>query len=221
MKIVPGLLPRKSTDRRFLSASLAGATTYVVPSVVDLRLQLLSASNQGDTPKCAAYAMAGWLEFYNWKYKGIAEQIDPDPIYARAKQLDGEPTAEGTTLECVLQAAQDLNLISTVDTASIRHVKTSGVQQALHRYGVILSAFDITEQWGSATANGWIPEGGLSLGGHAVVLCGYSVIDTPPWYAIQNSWGEQQGWRGFNRVSPELFNQQFNYGLVWDFQERS
>jgi len=162
--------------------------------------------------------MAGWLEFYNWKYHGVAAQIDPDPIYARAKQLDGEPTAAGTTLECVLQAAQDLNLISALNTASIRQVKAAGVQQALHRYGVVLSAFSITEGWGNATPNGWLLNSGLALGGHAVLMCGYSEIDTPSWYALQNSWGEDQGWRGFNRMSPAMFNQQFDYGLVWDFR---
>ena len=220
MSFVPGLLPRRPTDRRFLSAPLSGTAVYVVPATVDLRPQLLSSSDQGETPKCAAYAMAGWLEFYNWKYKGIAQQIDPDPIYVRAKQLDGEPTLAGTTLECVLQAAQDLSLISGVDTASIRYVPAGGVQQALHRYGVILSAFSITDKWSNASPDGWLLGGGMDLGGHAVVTCGYSAVDTQ-WFAIQNSWGESQGWRGFNRMSPATFNAQFNYGLVWDFPERS
>jgi len=165
--------------------------------------------------------MAGWLEFYNWKYKGSAQQIDPDPIYARAKMLDGEPTQDGTTLECVLQAAQDLNLISLVDTTSIRHVSAAGVRQALHRYGVILSAFSITDKWSSAAPDGWLAQGGLNQGGHAVVTCGYSIAEAIPWFAIQNSWGDSQGWRGFNRLAPEMFNQQFDYGLVWDFPERS
>lgn len=220
MNFIPGLLPRKPTDRRFLSASLASTTTYVVPALVDLRPQLLSSSDQGETPRCAAYAMAGWLEFYNWKYKGIAQQIDPDPIYRRAKEIDGEPALDGTTLECVLQAAQDLNLISTVDTTSIRHVPASGVQQALHRYGVILSAFSITDQWSSAGPDGWLAGGGVPVGGHAVVTCGYSTLDTA-WFAIQNSWSENQGWRGFNRMTPDMFYQQFDYGLIWDFPERS
>lgn len=216
MKFVPGLLPRKPTDRRFLAASLSVAN-YVVPATIDLRPQLLPSSNQGDTPKCAAYAMAGWLEFYNWKYKGVAQQINPDPIYARAKQIDGEPNIQGTTLEAALQAAQDLQLITAVDTTSIRQVTASGVAQALHRYGVVLAAFNISEYWTDAQPNGWVTEGGASLGGHAVLMCGYSLVDNPPWYAIQNSWGEQNGWRGFNRMSVPMFNSQFMYGLIWDF----
>ena len=215
--MTPGLLAPRTSDRQFLAASMAAPTTYVVPALVDLRPQLLPASNQGDSPKCAAYAMAGWLEFYNWKYKGVTAQIDPDPIYERAKQLDGVPSVEGTTLECVLQAAQDLGLFSAVDTASIRTVTVDGVQQALHRYGVILSAYSVTDKWWRATADGWLSPGGLAVGGHAVLTIGYSAVDTPQWFAVQNSWGEKQGWRGFNRLSPELFQQQFDYGLVWDF----
>lgn len=212
---MPGLLPRKTTDRRFVAAPLASGN-YVVPATIDLRSQLLPSSNQGNSQKCAAYAMAGWLEFYNWKYKGIAEQINPDPIYDRAKQIDGEPV-QGTTLEAVLQAAQDLRLISEIDTTSIRQVNARGVTQAIHRYGVVLAAFNITENWMDARPNGWISEGGLDYGGHAVILCGYSLVDNPSWYALQNSWGEENGWRGFNRLTTDLFDTQFLYGLIWDF----
>lgn len=218
MSFTPGLLPRRSTDRRFMSASMASDLVYVVPALVDLRPQLLPASNQGQTSKCAAYAMAGWLEYYRWKYMGIAQQIDPDAIYARAKELDGVPHVAGTTLECVLQAAQDLELMAQVDVDSIRDISKGELQQALHRYGVVLAGFRITDKWSAASADGWIAPGGTEIGGHAVVLCGYSQIDTPPWYAFQNSWGEGQGWRGFNRMTPEVFNQQFDYGLVWDFR---
>lgn len=218
-KFIPGLLPPKPTDRKFLAAPLATSTTYVVPALVDLRPQLLTSSNQGFTPKCAAYAMAGWIEYYNWKYRGIAEQIDPNPIYARAKEIDEAPGIDGTTLDAVLKAAEDLQLISQVNSTSIRYVNTAEAQQALHRYGVILSAFTVTDKWSYATNDGWIPGGGSEIGGHAVVLCGYSNVNKPPWYAIQNSWG-QQGWQGFNRLTPATFTDQFNFGLVWDFAGR-
>jgi len=218
MSFTPGLLPREPIDRRFLKAHAGG--NYVVPVTVDLRPQLLDSSDQGSTSMCAAYAMAGWLEHYNWKYKGVATQIDPAPIYARAKQLDGYPNVEGTRLDCVLQAAQDLSLLMPLEVGSVREVGLNDVEQALHRYGVILSAFRITDQWDQAAPNGWIPEGGTYVGGHAVLLCGYALYD-PPWYAFQNSWGTAQGWRGFNRVSPALMAQQFDYGLVWDLHRSS
>jgi len=161
--------------------------------------------------------MAGWIEFYKWKYFGRAEQIDPNPIYERAKEIDGLGGGDGTTLEAGLQAAQDLELIHKVDAGYVREVyDIAEVQQALHRYDVVLSAFLIAEGWMNATSDGWIEPGGRLFGGHAVLLTGYSLNVTQPFYQLQNSWGEENGWRGFNRMPPEMFAEQFQYGLVWD-----
>lgn len=213
MKFTAGLLPRTTPRRLQLSAA---PTSYVVPAHLDRRPEMLPTSDQGDTSKCVAYAIAGYLEFRRWKDYGIAEQIDPNPIYARAKELDGMPNEEGTTLEAGLQAAQDLRLMSRVENSALREVYTfPEVQQAIHRYGVIIGAFNIQAGWLDATPGGWIQPGGGVLGGHAVTLTGYSLIETPPWFAIQNSWGDAQGWRGFNRMSHDLFLEQFEYGLVW------
>jgi hypothetical protein len=216
MKFMPGLIPRKATDRRFLAASLEPPSIYVVPTLIDLRPQLLPSNNQFSSSKCVAFAVAGWLEFYNWKYKGVAAQIDPNPIYAQAKKIDGEPGVLGTTLDAGIQAAQDLELISPLSSDRIRYVSGAAeVQQALHRYGALLGAFAVTDLWGDAKPDGWIPAGGVEIGYHAVLLCGYSTI-TPPWFALQNSWGDQ-GWRGFNRLSPQSFEDHFSYGLVIDY----
>lgn len=215
--ITPGLILKRGKLRRPLGAP-ASSAAYVTPAHLDRRSELLPTSNQGNTSRCAAFAMAGWLEYYRWKYYGIGNQIDPDPIYKTAKELDGIEQ-EGTTLEAVLEAAQKLNLLTHADVENLRDVSYPGdVQQAIHRYGVVLAAFDVTDQWGFANSGGWIREGGNRIGGHAVVLCGYSTVESPPWYAIQNSWGEGQGWRGFNRLGVDTFKAQFQYGLVWDFK---
>lgn len=213
MKFTAGLLPRTTPRRLQLSAA---PTSYVGPAHLDRRPEMLPTSDQGNTSKCVAYSIAGCLEYRRWKRDGIAEQIDPNDIYARAKQLDGMPGQEGTTLEDGLQAAQDLGLMSRVENSLLREVYTfPEVQQAIHRYGVILGAFNIQAGWMAATPDGWIPAGGGNLGGHAVAICGASTLTEPWWVAIQNSWGDAQGWRGFNRMPHDLFLQQFEYGLVW------
>lgn len=211
---VPGLLPRKKTDRRFLAASAADQT-FVLPSYVDLRPQFLTASDQGPSSKCAAYAMAGWLEFFNWKFKGDPSQINPDPIYRRAKELDGFPQEEGTTADAVVQAAQDLGLLSPLGSDRIRYLSgKNAVCAALHRYGAVLAAFTVTNNWGKATPDGWISPGGVEIGGHLVVLSGYSLIDPRPYISLQNSWGPKEGWQGFYRMDMETFEDFCNYGLV-------
>jgi len=201
--------------RKVLSAA---PVEYVTPAYIDLRAQLLESNDQGVLVECAAYAMAGCLEYYNWRQYGIAQQIDPHPIYARAKQLDGLEGIEGTTLEAVTQAAQDLGLVSWADNAAIREVSTPDqVKQALHRNGVLLAAFQITKQWEFADAEGWIPEGDDWIGGHGVVLCAYDQVSAKPFYGVQGSWGPRQGWRGFNRLTPAQFSRQFSYALAFNF----
>lgn len=218
MTFIPGLLDRKPTDKRH--RPLSSPSGYRLPLHIDRRDELLTASNQGQTSQCVAYALAGWLEFYRWKYNGNADQVDPEPIYKRAKQIDGHPNSDGTSLEAGLQAAQDLNLMSAVSQESIREVTTlEEVKQALHRYGVVFGAFNATDEWGYAKPDGWMQEGGHLLGGHAVLICGFSDLPEEKAYvSLQNSWGEDVGWRGFCRMSPAQFNSEFQYGLLWDFK---
>lgn len=117
----------------------------------------------------------------------------------------------------VSSVAQDLGLMSPVDQLSIREVRTLlEVKQALHRHGVVLSAFTATDLWSVPSEDGWMQPNGVALGGHAVLLCGYSEIDGPPYFSIQQSWGEDIGWRGFVRMSPEQFRAEFIYGLIFD-----
>lgn len=200
----------------FKRLSLAPAG-YRPPLAVDLKRQLLPSSNQGRTSMCAAYTMAGWLEFWNWKLRGVCQQIDPEPIYARAKQIDGLGGGDGTTLEAVFQAAQDLNLMSAVAQESVREIATAEeVKEALHRHGVVLTGFQITEGWLRAKPDGWIESGGMLLGGHAALTCAFSSVEDPEWFGVQNSAGVEYGWNGFCRMSRTQFDQEFMYGLVWD-----
>ncbi|OHD25567.1 MAG: hypothetical protein A2Y38_07990 [Spirochaetes bacterium GWB1_59_5] len=208
----PGLILNPKRERR-LAVSLA-TEEYIVPAHIDRRPEMLPPSNQGVFPHCAAYAMAGVLEYHNWKW-GTYGQIDPLPIYKRAKEIDGLGGGDGTTLEAVLQAAQVLGLMHNLNPDSVREVSSpNDVKQALHRYGVLLAAFAVTDEWSYAQPDGWIPDGGRNVGGHAVCLVGYSTAETPHWYGIQNSWGGQ-GWRGFNRLTEEQFRDQFQYALCW------
>lgn len=185
-----------------------------VPEHIDRRAEMLPSSYQGMTSKCAAYAMAGCIEHLNWK-RGIKRQVDPDPIYALAKTMDGFPDDEGTTLEAAARAAAMLKLIP-IDLSSLKMVRREGVRYAVFRYGVLLSAFMITAGWLDAKPNGWIVDGKDDLGAHAVVIVGYSNVEKPNWVAVQNSWGELSGWRGFARMTSDQFSREFAYGLTWE-----
>lgn len=206
--MITGLLHPRYETRKFLSAPPEPMATYIVPSGIDLRRQFLESSNQGSTPKCVAYSMSGWMEWWNWKYEGITHQIDPDPIYKRAKELDGEPGQPGTTTSAGIQAAQDLGLMTKLAADGIKAVNVDMVQRAIHRYGPLLASFQITDKWSYARPDGWIPEGGSFVGYHQVVIVGYDATAPVPFLMIQNSWGTEHGWRGFNRMSEGLARDQ-------------
>ena len=192
------------------------AAPVPVPVWLDFRPELLECSDQGFQPWCAAYAMAGLVEHYNWQMRGIKEQVDPTPIYKLAKTLDGNPDKDGTTLEAVAQAAAKLELLP-IDLASLQTVRSNEVKRVMHQRGPLLSGFYITEGWQHSKPDGWILGGGARLGGHAVVLCGYD--DEEQWYAVQNSWGTRLfGWRGFCRMNPDQFTGEFMYGLTWNYK---
>lgn len=209
----PGLIhsPRRTTNLR-----VSAPSDYYPPKHMDRRAELLPSSDQRDSSQCVAYAVAGWLEHYRWKNDGLVAQIDPAPIYARAKQIDGFPLHDGTSLEAGLQAAQDLGLMPCA--TRVREVNSEAeVKQALHRFGVVLSAFNCTDLWSTPGEDGWMRPGGQILGGHALLICGFSEVDGDEYYCLQQSWGEGIGWRGFVRMSPEQFRQEFIMGLVWEW----
>lgn len=215
----PGLLIENDLARYRYSSFYPGAgADQEIPEAVDYKRQMLPTSNQGNQPRCAGYAMAGIIEWWNWKFNGIKRQVDPDRIYELAKAIDGQPNQEGTTLEAVVQAAVKLELIP-IDLSTLQTVRQVNARRALHKHGVLLSGFIITSGWERAKADGWIEDGGGYLGGHAVVTIGYSDVDNPKWVGVQNSWGDSQyGWRGFCRMSPEQFNNEFLYGLTWEYR---
>lgn len=213
----PGVLLKHDLAQYRYAPLKAAAETPDIPRHLDRREEMLASSYQGGTPQCAAFAMAGCIEWHNWKYKGIKAQVDPAPIYALAKQIDGFPEEEGTTLEAVIRAATQLGLIN-IDLTSLQVVREPELRHAVHKYGVVLSSFMITSGWRDAKANGWIPDGGDDLGGHAVVVVGFSNLENPTWVAIQNSWGQLSGWNGFARMTTPQCRKEFRYAMVWNLK---
>lgn len=212
MKFVSGLIkkPLPSSTHRF---GVGSASTTKVPPWMDESSLFLESSNQGTTSKCVAYATAGLIEYHNWK-KGFYAQIDPDPIYAEAKRIDGIE-GEGTTLEAGLQAAVNLKLMPADTLENMSSVSTLGeVLRAFHQGGPLLLGMRVFSNWQYADASGLIAGGGTFLGYHCVLFCAYDMTDKYPWVGWQNSWGMQQGFRGFNRMLVPQFEQDLDYGLL-------
>jgi len=174
-----------------------------------------AVEDQGSKPYCAAYSASNFAESVLWRKNGYRTEINPDPLYAHAKTIDGDPTGDGTYLECTLDALLERGFFDR----DICKVKTFGgslfglgsgltdVKNAIHRYGCCIAGFNITDEWFSPKS-GVIRGGGSPRGGHAVTLVGYDRNGV----VILNSWGKSYAHDGFVYITNKAFDQQFMYG---------
>jgi hypothetical protein len=188
---------------------LSVSEKFVAPRKIDNRDMCLSSSNQGATPHCAGYSMAGYIEFQNWKTLHYPKQVNGDNIYLKAKKTD-DYRGDGTSLISVARTALAMGLIK----GKYEYVQgdRAHIKFALHEHGVCLIGFKITSEWNNVNKRGEITKmlRPKSLGGHAVLLCGY---DKRGVY-IQNSWSTKWGNHGFALMTWELFDAQIMSAMV-------
>lgn len=172
----------------------------VNPLKIDNRQQCSVTDQQGNTPHCAAYSICNICEALIWKKTGKLINLNADQVYAKAKTLDGAVNDEGTYLEYAIQAALQLGGFNgskiKVNTAyNDRTDKTVELLKFLiHKYDFLHAGFMISEGWyGASSKNPYAIAKGSSLGGHAVIICGYDQTGV----YIQNSWGQEWGSMGF------------------------
>jgi hypothetical protein len=184
---------------------------FIAPRKIDCRDLCIETSHQYNSPHCAGFATAGFIEVRNWKINHYPEQIDGHLIYNEAKKFDNMP-GDGTTLECAAKAAINLNLIS----GKIKYIDCNiqNMMFAIHTNSVFIGGFAITDEWNRVDLKtGEISNfenGATALGGHAVLVCGY---DQRGIY-IQNSWGYAWGLYGYALIPWPLVSKQFMYGVV-------
>ena len=190
-----------------------------VPNAVDNRQYCTAIEDQGSKPWCAAYTAAAFAENVLWRRDGLIKEIEPEWIYAYAKKHDGDPSGDGTTLDCVLDALLDKGTFDK-SRCKVRMVgrglfsaDEQDVKATIHRFGCFLGGFNITEEWYDLPRQGVENVKGKKcekLGGHAVLVCGYN----PAGVWIENSWGTGWGARGFGFIEWTAFRKQFMYGTV-------
>lgn len=211
---IPGLInPHARPNYPLLKAA---ALPYAPKRWHDARSACLEPSHQGSSSRCVLETLCGLAEVRTWKLDGVKRQLDSVPAYARAKQLDGMPNAEGTTLEAGLQAMIDVGYLSEVKLESLRTIYSlPELKRALHRYDVVACAWYATTNWLTPDRDGWIKPGGDILGGHATLACYFDEDERS--IGWQDSYGAERGDQGFCRMHESAFEREFSYGLVFDF----
>ena len=200
-------------DGPFGLTPAAPQISFFAPNKIDHRDLCIPTDNQADTPYCTAYSTAGYLEIKHWQKKHFPKQYPAVDIYKGAKEIDGY-SGDGSWIRFAVESSKNLGLIkgdAKYIVPSIRSIKF-----AILEFGACIGAFNITNEWNKINRKtGRIVDFGdnaITLGGHAVLICGY---DKEGVY-IQNSWGKDWGIWGFGLLSWELFQKQFVRGIVID-----
>lgn len=194
-------VPAKQTGRM-----LSVPKAFSGPSELLLSGYCTPVENQGALPWCAAYAASSFAENVLWRRRGYHRDVDPAPLYKWAKANDGDPDGDGTLLELPLKALV-ANKVLPSDCAVRMLRDPVSVKYAIHRYGVCVAGFDVTDEW-FAPKHGMVRGGGAGRGGHAVTVCGYD----PGGFVILNSWGADYAHGGFVYLTNSAFADQFIYG---------
>lgn len=193
-------------------SALTASRRFLAPSKIDLRDMCTPTEDQGSKPWCAAYAAAQWAENIQWRVKDAPTNIKPDWIYTYAKQHDGDPNGDGTTLTHVLEALR--GSVFDRDKCKVKVLRPSrlAVKYAIHKFGCALGGFNIDSSWWGVKKSTPVitGKGTPNQGGHAVLICGYDKEGV--W--IQNSWGKDWAEWGFAKMTWDAFDKQFMYGAV-------
>lgn len=209
---VPASLPKRGV--------LCVSSGFQAPPELLLDGYCTPVEDQGSKPWCAAYSATSFAENVLWRTNGRRRDVDPAPVYAYAKTIDGDPDGDGTYLECALKGLIHVGAfepdcrVRTFGNSWFGFGDTDAVNEtkyAIHRYGCCVAGFSITDEWFSPAED--VIRGGAGFtpqGGHAVLLCGYDEGG----FLIMNSWGRDYGHDGKVYVSNEAFRKQFMYAAV-------
>jgi len=194
--------------------ALGATPNFIAPNMIDTRDLCTVTEDQGQTSKCAAYTASQYAENIRWRLDNYPSTIDMNQIYDYAKTIDGLGGGDGTTLTAVAKALINFkHLPGTDENIKVIGKNLNDIKFAIHKYGVVMCAFNITQEWFNLNDKNpvlSIQNASSSVGGHAVLGCGYNADGV----FIQNSWGKSWGSFGFALIPWVKVQEQFLYGCT-------
>ena len=194
---------------------MRGKQKLVSPAVIDLREWDLPPKDQGSMPMCAAYAAASYVENILWRKNCYPTEVKPAWIYKAAKQIDGYPNEDGTTLTAVLQAILDRGIFDK-EYCKIKILRTpEQVKLAIHQYGTCLVGVMVTKEYYlcNEKKHSVCGEGEqTAMGGHALQCVGFNRDG----FICRNSWGRKYGYDGNFIIAYPQFEKHFMHGATFD-----
>ena len=170
-----------SYQKKDKNGCLINIDGMVHPLEIDNRQLCAPTDNQGQESSCAAFSICNICEAIIWKKTGKLVNLDAHQVYAKAKEIDGAPNQDGTFLECAIKAAFELGGIpsSRIEIGFLYNDKTDNVidqmKFLIHKYDFVHVGFIIHEGFYNCNEKKYIADfSGRSLGGHAMLACGFS-----------------------------------------------
>lgn len=184
------------------------------PGTLDNSGYCTPLESQGENPWCAAYSIGQLLSASYWREFHFRRDFQEDRIYAAARAIDGNK-GDGTTLEAVIKAAESLDwgigLYAHIEPCE-EIFDVQDVLFGVHKYGLVLVGLSITDGWMFLNKDGSIGPGTKTIGGHAVLVSGYSRELNAIWGP--NWWGRAFGKNGWWYMTIDQFSGQFRYGYA-------
>lgn len=174
-----------------------------LPAVIASLPALVSAKrgtpvlDQGQTPQCVGFS--GALQRYIGERADEhdpALQFDAAELYARCKERDGDPHADGTFIRVAAQVLKDRGALVSASlvrgevgqarpiSAYAALTSLDEIKAAIYLYGSAWIGSDWPDNWFDVRSV--LPAPGAIAGGHAYSFIGYS--DKQRAFRMQNNW---------------------------------
>ena len=208
-----GCIRDKFDDRDYLMR--AYLPVVKLPKRIDWAPKMSPVRDQGEEGTCVGFAVAVGMKEYQeiLDYEKLVE-LSPRFVYAEAKEIDGVPGLEGTTIRAAMQvlgkkgvcqekfwpykphqedkpkegAADNAKKFCVVTYARILNLNV--LRMSLATKGPAVLGIEVFKGM-MKTKSGIVPmpkKGERSLGGHAIAACGYD--DEKEIVKFKNSWGK-------------------------------
>lgn len=151
--------------------------------------------NQGNTPKCVAYAGAHWIECGPVvpKYgKGKQPPLyNPSTLYGWCQKVDGIPGKhEGTTTRALAKVLKAKGVVKSYHWA----FTLKDLQQCLLQVGPMVLGINWYSDMFEPDTKKFIHPTGEFAGGHGILAMGVNMDQG--WIKLKNSWGTDWGENG-------------------------
>jgi len=173
-------------DAHHLMSATLDMTESLDNLPVEKEYQLGPRLDQGNLPRCVAYAIEQFLAS-----EPSFEKNPPtiDLIYSKAQAVDGIPGPhDGTTVRAGLKILSDMG---NIESTYVWAYDINTLKRFLLTRGPVVFGVTWYDQMFRPDRSGLVRVGGTAVGGHSFLCCGYSQ-KTDLWHFC-NSWGNSWG----------------------------